>query len=425
MPDPRRTPAPVATPSAAPGFWQFPWGYGQALALASGMMTVGFLLEVMLHAHGAVPAPGWPVNGILLVVFTAGLILPATRLRTDPIIQWLSDVPMAIVATGLVTALALIGGIVPQTTPEQTGLLVKLGFNDVFHGWPFILSMLLFLSVLGLVVIKKIVRFQWKTLPSLLNHLGLWLAFAAAFFGSADMRTLTLQVREGNTVAHAVDQAQKFHELPFAVHLKEFNLEYYPLTLSVQAMSGEPSPDRSASPVLIQKEHTTELGNWMIEVLEYHPHSLWVGKTYEPVYTPGAFPAARIKARNRISGAETEGWISCGSATFPPRALDLVEARVQMDPPQPRTFQSQVTLLRPDGQTQDRSIEVNHPVSIAGWRLYQYAYDRNAGPWSTYSVFQAVQDPWLPAVYGGLLMLLAGALLRLVSGQKKNQDVRS
>jgi hypothetical protein len=42
--------------------------------------------------------------------------------------------------------------------------------------------------------------------------------------------------------------------------------------------------------------------------------------------------------------------------------------------------------------------------------IYQYGYDESMGKYSRQSVFELVRDPWLPLVYTGIFMLLAGAL---------------
>jgi cytochrome c biogenesis protein ResB len=71
------------------------------------------------------------------------------------------------------------------------------------------------------------------------------------------------------------------------------------------------------------------------------------------------------------------------------------------------------------GAAKDALIEVNKPVSMDGWKIYQLSYDTAMGKWSRYSVFELVKDPWLPAVYTGIAMLLAGALFLFISSPKK------
>ena len=62
-----------------------------------------------------------------------------------------------------------------------------------------------------------------------------------------------------------------------------------------------------------------------------------------------------------------------------------------------------------DGEELPLTLEVNKPYKYQGWKLYQLSYDDTMGKWSNLSVIEAVRDPWLPLVYTGILLLLAGA----------------
>ena len=58
-------------------------------------------------------------------------------------------------------------------------------------------------------------------------------------------------------------------------------------------------------------------------------------------------------------------------------------------------------------------VDVNKPVEAEGWKIYQYGYDTEMGAMSQTSILELVSDPWLPLVYTGIFMLLAGVLLLL------------
>ena len=60
------------------------------------------------------------------------------------------------------------------------------------------------------------------------------------------------------------------------------------------------------------------------------------------------------------------------------------------------------------------TIEVNKPVEVDGWKIYQYGYDTQMGAMSQTSILELVSDPWLPLVYMGIYMMLAGALLMML-----------
>lgn len=48
-------------------------------------------------------------------------------------------------------------------------------------------------------------------------------------------------------------------------------------------------------------------------------------------------------------------------------------------------------------------------MKVDGWKIYQYSYDTRMGKDNEISIFQLVKDPWLPLVYAGIFMMLAGA----------------
>ena len=76
----------------------------------------------------------------------------------------------------------------------------------------------------------------------------------------------------------------------------------------------------------------------------------------------------------------------------------------------PRHFASDISVYPEDGKDLRGTVEVNKPLKVNGWKIYQYGYDSASGSDSPYSVFLLVKDPWLPAVYAGIFLMLAGAL---------------
>ncbi|MBR1593330.1 MAG: cytochrome c biogenesis protein ResB [Alloprevotella sp.] len=85
----------------------------------------------------------------------------------------------------------------------------------------------------------------------------------------------------------------------------------------------------------------------------------------------------------------------------------------------PRRFASDINIVTKAGENIAATVDVNHPVKVKGWKIYQYSYDMAAGELSRISILELVRDPWLPAVYAGIYILLAGAvLISLTAGRK-------
>ena len=76
----------------------------------------------------------------------------------------------------------------------------------------------------------------------------------------------------------------------------------------------------------------------------------------------------------------------------------------------PKRFASEITVCTDDGKTVRGTVEVNRPLKVNGWKIYQYGYDVQYGAESPYSVFKLVRDPWILWVYIDIFMMLAGAV---------------
>lgn len=76
----------------------------------------------------------------------------------------------------------------------------------------------------------------------------------------------------------------------------------------------------------------------------------------------------------------------------------------------PKRFASDISVYTKDGRNVSGTVDVNKPLKVNGWKIYQYGYDAKAGAESPYSEFLLVRDPWIVGIYTGIFMMLAGAL---------------
>ena len=91
-----------------------------------------------------------------------------------------------------------------------------------------------------------------------------------------------------------------------------------------------------------------------------------------------------------------------------------------MAPPEAKRFQSEVLIYEQSKEDiiRQEKIEVNHPIEVGGWRIYQVSYDEPMGRWSERSVVELISDPWLPVVYTGIFMLIIGGIAFLLTNRK-------
>lgn len=407
--------------TATPRTWfQSPWQYRESVLLAVLAAAVGFGLQYAMGGQG-VAMPGWPMNGLVLALLALGTLTVALAFRRQPFVQWLGGIPLGLTLIIALAILSFIGGMVPQGT-EGSPLSLRLGLHSVFSSWPFALIVSLFLLNLGLSLVWKTVPFSPRNLQFILFHAGFWIALACGVLGRSDLERLIVPVYEGRSSSHGMVSGSRddIRELPFSIHLHDFSIEEYP----PEVLLYDPSADR-----FIMDESQTMKGigpggslSWKgtrVEILEYLPSAV-PGADGTPTAAP---PAAGIPyARVRITGVgeQPDAWISTGGPGMRPYAAQIGSRYLIMMPGSPKAYRSAVTINGADGSSREAELEVNKPVDFAGWKLYQMGYDESSGRFSTLSLLEAIRDPWLPAVYLGLFMILAGNALFFWNGIKRS-----
>ena len=297
--------------------WQKTWKYSEAAEVGLGLTAVGVILQLV---SGKIEwdVLAFPVNLILVAVLLAALLLMHSLRHRVHLFSWLGGIPCAVVSICFAAGLTMIMGLVRQAVPyaEIPGVLGRSGLRQMLSAWYFVLPYTWMTVSLGMATLR-VAASAWtsRTLPFILNHLGLFLVLVCGVAGSADMKRLSMIAYEGSPEWRAIDKTKPSGgviELPIAIELNDFIMEVYPQTQS---------PKRFASDVTIYVKDSEETSH-------------------------------------TVSG----------------------------------------------------TIEVNHPFSVKGWKIYQTGYDERLGNESPYSIFELVRDPWLPAVYIGLVMMLAGAV---------------
>ena len=90
----------------------------------------------------------------------------------------------------------------------------------------------------------------------------------------------------------------------------------------------------------------------------------------------------------------------------------------------PKRYASVLKIAEKQGGEFEATIDVNKPIVVDGWKIYQYGYDTSMGAESKISILELVSDPWLPLVYAGIFMMLGGAVCMFVFGRRVNEKVK-
>lgn len=88
----------------------------------------------------------------------------------------------------------------------------------------------------------------------------------------------------------------------------------------------------------------------------------------------------------------------------------------------PKRFASDIVIYTIAGEQIPTTVDVNKPAEVDGWKIYQYGYDYSMGAESNVSILELVRDPWLPVVYTGIYMMLAGALAMFILGVRRKES---
>ena len=289
--------------------WTKPYGIKEGFLIGGGLILSGLMLELSVGPVNW-DAFRWPVNGIVLAGFlTIIAIIFLLRKRVYGF-QFIGTYKAAIPTLVYAVVLTIVMGLTRQTVDG-------VWLNNMLSFWPFVLIYVYIAVILGQIILRRLLHFQWKRdIPFLLNHLGLFLAMTTATLGNADMQRLKMITVKGEPEWRALTSQQQIVELPIAIELKDFIMETY-------------------------------------------------------------------------------------------------------DDGSPRRFASDIQILTQTGKNIQTTVEVNKPVEVDGWKIYQYGYDTQMGAMSQTSILELVSDPWLPLVYTGIYMMLAGAVCMFLFGGRK------
>lgn len=297
--------------------------------------------------------------------------------------------------------------------------------------WPFVLTCFYLLTILAFTTLKRTIQKQtFRDVGFYLNHLGLFIALLGGILGSADMERLTMAVQEGNVEWRATDKKGEIKELNIALQLDTFMIEEYePKLVVIETETGRMLPaDKPDSYMFEGVGKTTHLAGLSLEIIDYLPNAaVFRDSTFSnivPMIMEGATTAIKLKVYKPEMDQPVEGWVTNGSYLFPHSLLNVDDMiSIAMPPQEVRRYSSHVTLYTEKGLTQKAVIEVNKPLKIDNWTIYQYSYDDSMGKYSDTSIFELVKDSWLTVVYIGIIMLMAGALFIFIAGPKNSDKL--
>jgi len=279
--------------------------------MKAGFLIGGCLLVAGLLLQLAFGPIDWslfaaPLNYIALGLLLALIGIMFLLRKKVYAFEWMMHLEAAVPCLCYAVGLTILMGLTVQT--ERGGIP---WISQMLRWWPFVLIWSWMMVISGLATMNHLLRWKWREIPFIINHLGVFLAVVCATLGNADLQEREMTVFQGST---------ERMESGLGITLHRFTVDYY------------------------------EDGT-------------------------------------------------------------------------PRRFASDITVETKSGRSVDGTVEVNRPMKVSGWKIYQYGYDAKQGADSPYSVFLLVRDPWLPAVYLGIFLMLAGAVCLLFFMAPKTKKV--
>lgn len=397
--------------------WDTPWKYKESLLINLALLISGFALEFVLWEY-KITLPAWPVNLYLIIglVFALGM---SSKFSNKRITSFLGGVPAAVTSISTVMFLVLLMGFIPQY--RQEGWIQNSGLTHLKNSWPYLFSAFYLLIVLGHAIFRRLNKFSWKNVGFFLNHAGLWIVIATASLGAADLKKYDMKLVIDRAIFYADDEDGIQHQLPFAIKLLEFDIEEYQPSLGIIHNQSAKLVTKKGDKLFdVDQGNKFSFQGWEFEVMQFIPEARFKDGIYEPSTIMGATPAVKLRAINATLGIDKTGWTGAGNFIYQTTLMQLDEnLSIAMTIPRPKEFSSKVRIFKTTQEYQDAEIIVNKPIKAYGYKIYQVGYDESRGKWSNMSAVQLVQDPWLPAVYVGIFMILAGSLYLALSGRSK------
>jgi hypothetical protein len=378
------------------------------------ILLTGFSLH---FAFGFIPVQWFrfPVNFIIGVELLIMIPVLYFLFKNKTAICYLHSGAAAISSIALFTLLTAIMAIFPQNTGEHS-FSEFLGINLVLYTWYFSLSAIYLLLALGMITVKRLTAFKIKHIGFYLNHIGLWIIIAGGFLGQADKEEYSMHIPEGETVWFAEDKQGNVHDLDFAFELERFNIEYYQPKIAAFNENGEIIESEIQE---INENDSLTIQNRQINIKTLIEHAWFSGDTVlQVVGVPGTVSAAKIK----IDGKSH--WVSNESRMFPPKYVELPnKTLISLLSKEPKHYSSDIKLFTKSGRAgESHRIAVNKPLRFESKAVYQSSYYINPENTQTVSVLSIVKDPWLPLVYSGIFLLLAGALWMMFAPVKQTKN---
>ena len=306
------------------------------------------------------------------------------------------------------------------------------------------------LIVVSMVAVQALRR----RLGLLAMHLGMVLVVVGALWGSPMMHRLRarlwddpkhhkgfLKIYEGHSSRELLDpNGRPIAQFPYDVHLEDFTIEYYPLpkdeqwVFVVDAVASD-SPSATGMGMGMGEVWHSAVVEWDtkkkvplplcdIDMLVTEYKLFQYGDADSPVMAEAEVTLSRGKYRTEEVFGPKAG--SMRSSQLPLAGLyESAKAwhaagkpYLRFLPPRPiiKDYKSALVVFKDGREIARKTIEVNDPLYIDGYHLYQQSYDHQEG---RYTVLAVASDSGLSLVYVGFILLVGGLAVHVLLPKRR------
>ena len=156
----------------------------EGFLIGGSILVLGLLLQI------TVGPVYWdlfaaPVNWIVLVLLLALIGTMFLLRRKVYAFEWMMHYGAAIPCLCYATGLTIVMGLTVQTSYGGIPWL-----SQMLRFWPFVLIWTWMMVIAGLATLNHLLRWKWREIPFIVNHLGVFLAIVCATLGSADIHSV-------------------------------------------------------------------------------------------------------------------------------------------------------------------------------------------------------------------------------------------
>jgi len=344
-----------------------------------------------------------------------------------------SSTKLAVWLLTIIAALSLFGTFIPQNEEPafyldkygHTGyqLLLKIGLINIYASCWFILFLVLF-SLNLIVCLCNRLSFKIRSLGSMISHFSILVILLGAIIGMFYGQKGLIRISKGEEVSYFLGRNGQQVNLGFSIRLNQFvyNENIDPkeklLICSLQKESVCMVKDHSGAGKNqgIIAQVSTEIGvesavadtGYKVKILRYLPDFV-MDTTTKVAISRSAIPnnpAIEVELKDKNGNVKTF-WVFARFADMHQETGGDFKFAYNWVGRRPKDFISKVTILKAGKEIMSRDIRVNEPLRFGGYTFFQSSYDRDMLSWSG---LQIVNDPGVPVVYAGFILLILGLM---------------